>query len=106
MIVLVACTTNSRSSCVDPRLTIVVFRSRAIRAIGRVPSPGSGLRKSLAVGLARAVELRLLEFFRQLSFVQLLQVPDDALILRKGISLAIRQKGNQLVALFCRKLIE
>jgi hypothetical protein len=72
----------------------------------RVPSLRSGLRKSSAVTLARPVDLRLLKLFHQLRFVELLQVPDNALILRKEISLAIRQKSDQLVAFLGRKLIE
>src|SRR5690348_4493647 len=61
---------------------------------------------SSAVRLARPVDLGLLNLLRQLRCVQLLQVPDNALIFRNGISITISQKGDQLVALFGRKLFE
>src|ERR1043166_7670391 len=61
--------------------------------------------KTSAMLLARPVDLRLLKFFRQLRFVQLLEVPYDVLIIQVGGDLGIYvcQKGDQLVALPGRK---
>src|SRR5690349_5084262 len=75
-----------------------------LRRKGSLATLGTG--KSSTVLLPCPVDLRLLEFFRQLGLVQLLQVLDNEPIFRNGLSITISQKGDQLVALFGRKLFE